>query len=295
MSAARDDRYPLLKIHGSIASFGSAERRLAEFILDNPRRTIDATIEELAQLSGSSYATISRFCRKMGYSGFREFRSALIDDIVTQQRDELNPSDLALVPGLTAAETIERVCRFSERTLHDTERFLDPAALASATEAILAAPHVLLVGAGTSAITARYAYTRFFRVGVACTAEPDPVVFQMRAATMGRGDVLVAVSSSGRTAAVVDAARAAREAGATVVSISDYAISPLNREADVLLYTTPRTASIFADTDMPLVLGQILIVDALFGMLVAKSAPEAESVYRRAQDAADRSKLRDRT
>jgi len=285
------ERYPLLKIHGSLDSLPAAERGVAEFILDHPRETIDATIEELAELSSSSYATISRFCKRMGYGGFKDFRKQLIDDIVTQRRGEISGKDLEVHPGLTVSETIARVSQFTGRVLEETEAVLDPEHLSAAADAVMEADTVLCIGAGTSAITARYAYTRLFRLGIACTAEPDAVVFSMRAAAMKPGDVLLAVSSSGRTGSVVAAAEAARERGATVVAVSDYAISPLNRAADITLYTTPRTANVFLTTELPLVVGQVLIVDALFGVLATRVQPEAEETYRRTKGAADQSKL----
>lgn len=283
--------YPLLKIHGSLDSLSSADRRLAEYILDNPRETIDATIEELAGRAGASYATISRFCKKLGYAGYKEFKKGLIDDVVRQKEDGITKADLNVKPGLSVDQTIGRISRFSERVLRETETFLDPAQVSAAAKAMLTASAVLFVGAGTSAITARYAYTRFWRIGIPCSAEPDPVVFTMRATTLTEEDVLCAVSSSGRTASVVEAAKNARAAGSTVISISDYAISPLNRVAEITLFTTPRTANNFLATEMPLLVGQILIVDALFGVISTRAPESAGEIYRRSKDAADRSKL----
>jgi RpiR family transcriptional regulator, carbohydrate utilization regulator len=287
----RLEQYPLLKIHGSLDSLSYAERKLGEYILDNPRETIDSTIDALAEQSGSSYATISRFCKKMGYSGYKDFKKSLIDDVVSQKQDRISNNDLRVLPGLPAEQTIERICRFSERILRETETFMEPAQLLSAAQAIIAARSILCIGAGTSAITARYGYTRFFRLGLPCNTEPDPVVYSMRAASMTKEDLLFAVSSSGRTASVVEAAQAAGANGATVLSISDYAISPLNRVADVTLFTTPRTANIFMTMEMPLLIGQVLIIDALFGILATLVEETAGTVYQRTKDAADRSKL----
>jgi len=290
VTESRLEQYPLLKIHGSLDSFSTAERRLAEYILDNPRETIDSTIDELAYQSGSSYATISRFCKKMGYSGYKEFKRGLIDDVVSQKQAEISNGDLRVVPGLSADQTIERICRFSERILRETETFMVPDQLLLASQAIIKAHSILCIGAGTSSITARYGYTRFFRLGLPCHTEPDPVVYSMHAASMKKNDLLLAVSSSGRTASVVDAAETARSNGATVLSISDYAISPLNRVADITLFTTPRTSNIFMATEMPLLIGQVLIIDALFGVLATMVEEPAGTFYRKTKEAADRLK-----
>ena len=290
MANSELDRYPLLKIHGSLDSLSSAERKLAEFILDRPRETIDATIEELAESSGSSYATISRFCKKLGYSGFKEFRSSLIDDIVRQKENGIGLDSPDLSAGLETAETIERISRFSERILRETETFMVDEDVSAAADAIISAKRVVCVGTGTSAITAHYAYSRFFRLGIPCSSESDPVVFSMAASILGPQDVLLAVSSSGRTVSVVDAAEIARCHGATVISLSDYAISPLNRAAGITLYTTPRTANVFQTMEMPLLSGQVLISDSLFGVMTTKADASAEEIYRTTKEAADRMK-----
>jgi RpiR family carbohydrate utilization transcriptional regulator len=285
------ERNPLLKIFASLETLGAAERRLADYILDHPRETIDATIERLAERSGASYATISRFCKKLGYDGYKEFKRRLIDEVVSQRTQSNDVGDIDLARGSTPEETISRFVQFSERTLRETEAVLDPEQLVAAARAIAGAVRVMCIGAGTSAVTARYAHTRLFRLGINCTAEPDAVVFNMQAAILKPTDVLFAVSSSGRTRSVVSAAETARQRGATVISLSDYAVSPLNRVAAIGLYTTPRSVQVAPDVELPLLVGHILIIDALFGVLTTLLPADTVGEYSETKHAADRLKL----
>ena len=50
-----------------------AERKVADFVLENPERAVNANVSELANLSGVSDATVIRFCKRIGFQGTISF------------------------------------------------------------------------------------------------------------------------------------------------------------------------------------------------------------------------------
>ena len=54
-----------------------AERKVADFVVKNPYKTIDCNVANLAKLSGVSDATIVRMCHHIGYTGYYQFRITL--------------------------------------------------------------------------------------------------------------------------------------------------------------------------------------------------------------------------
>ncbi len=74
-----------MRIQGLRDSVKIAERRLADYILDNSEYVTSLTMEELATRSSSSYATIYRFVKKLGYSGFKDFKSSLIHSVAKNE------------------------------------------------------------------------------------------------------------------------------------------------------------------------------------------------------------------
>ena len=66
----------LIKIEALLDSLKSAESRLADYILKHPEEVTRLTIQELQDKSGSSYATIFRFCKKAGYLGYKDFKKS---------------------------------------------------------------------------------------------------------------------------------------------------------------------------------------------------------------------------
>ena len=98
-------------------------------------------------------------------------------------------------------------------------------------------------------------------------------------ATLRPGDLLFAISSSGRSSDIVNCAITAQKNGVTVISLSDFAVSPLTKNSDINLFTTPRNASLFQNIDMPLVVSQITVIDALYSCCCAKFPPETAQIY----------------
>jgi DNA-binding MurR/RpiR family transcriptional regulator len=278
----------ILRVQGVIDSLKSAERRIAEYILENPEDVVNSTIEELAEKTKSSYATISRFCKKIGFSGYKEFKSTLINDLASHIdiRYEDYVEDFSIGTNTPTKQVCEMVHEYSVRSIEHTALILDVGTIDTTVEKLIQAHFLYCIGSGTSNVSAHYAYIKFFRLGIPCQYEADSTLFRMRAGIMTEQDVLLAISSSGRTPSVIDAARIAKENGAFVISLSDFAISPLTKISDLNLYTTPKHTNMFTEFEMPLIQGQISIIDILFACCGVKKTKSASKVYDRTRQIA---------
>jgi DNA-binding MurR/RpiR family transcriptional regulator len=277
-------------LKGLVGSLNGAEEGLVAFILRDPAEAVSFTMTNLAAEAGVSYATVSRFCKRLGYAGFKEFKQAVVADLSSQAVAPAPPDELPLTKSTPVAQVCRSVYAFSKRVLEESGAILEPERVEAAVKALAAARRVILIGAGTSAISARYAHSRFFRLGLNCSAEEDAVFQAMQVSMVGKGEVVFAISSSGRTNQVVDAARQARKHGATVISLTDYAVSPLTKAADISLFTTPRNVSQHREIERPLLIGQIALIDTLFTCLSIRLPRAARATYDETHRAADRGK-----
>jgi DNA-binding MurR/RpiR family transcriptional regulator len=75
------------------------------------------------------------------------------------------------------------------------------------------------------------------RIGEPCQVSEDPDLQLIMAAHLGAGDALLAISHSGRSRTVLDVVRRAREAGAVVIAITNFPVSPIAKRADIVLLT----------------------------------------------------------
>ena len=161
--------------------------------------------------------------------------------------------------------SVERSCRSTI-----TAEQLDEAA-----SILSRSSEVCIIGAGTSAVTAQYAFTKLFRLGLSCSFSSDGIIMKMKCALMRRGSTLIAVSSSGCTKVVTESAALASKGGASVIALSDYRVSPLARCADLLLTTTTRTSPDPPDAGrLPLIQGQLTVIDMLYSLLSVRLGNE---------------------
>lgn len=282
----------ILRIKGVYDSLKAADKRLADFILQNTEQAVNLTIAELAESSNSSYATISRFCKKIGFSGFKEFKSNLINDIVTNKNFEEVIDTFTIDSDASTENISEKVYELSSKILEESMSIIDYSSIDAAVEKIINASNVCFIGAGTSGISARYAYTKFFRIGIPCYHETDSTLYKMKVSILTEKDILFAISSSGRTAEIVECARMANKSNVHVISLSDFAISPLTKVSNTNLYTTPRNAGLFLNIDMPLIIGQIVIIDILYSCCCIRMSEKAANLYNKTKISADAEKLK---
>ena len=195
--------------------------------------SVHASNGALAQRAGVSEPTVTRFSRAVGCRGVRELKVKLAQSMVVG-RIYIEPpphlgSDLAL-PALwrSVFQEIRRAISAVEEQLRKDE-------LERAAEAIARCSKLTAFGVGGgSTLAAAEVEHRFFRLGVAVTHSSDPRLMQMIAATLGRNDVVIAISTTGKAAEVISAATVAKRYGALVVAITKPG-SRLAAIADIVL------------------------------------------------------------
>ncbi|MBT3274191.1 MAG: MurR/RpiR family transcriptional regulator [Spirochaetales bacterium] len=282
----------ILRIKGIYEDLKPAEKRVGEYVLQHAEEVIDFTIEDLATKCDSSYATITRFCKRAGYSGYKELKSGLINDIIRDRGVDDLIYNLSITSDPSTESIAEKIYTLGTNVLEDSYKIMDPTVIDAAADRILHAGSICFIGAGYSGISARYAYSKFFRIGIPCFSELDSTLYRMKISIMTDNDVLFAISSSGRTRNIIDAVKLAKKNNVTVVSLSDFAISPLTRISDFNLHTTPRNANLFMNIDMPLVIGQIAIIDVLYSCCCIRLAEKASESHKKTKASADAEKTR---
>lgn len=204
----------------------SAEKRIAQFILDEADAVTALPIAELARQANVSQASITRFAKTLGCRDVRDLKVKLAQSLAVGQRFIHEEPDLEGLQGIY--ETIINVLTINRRTI-------DEPALAKAVEWLSDARQILAIGmGGGSTICAAEVQHRLFRLGLPVTAQSDGLLVRMMAAAVARQDVVVALSLGGYTQEVVESAAIARQYGAKVVAITP-AGTPLAAQADVLL------------------------------------------------------------
>ena len=255
----------LALIRGSIDALRNSEKKVAKCVLGDPGAVITSSITELAEKSGTSEPTVIRFCRKLGLVGYMELRLNLARDLPSAQYIFENISD-----GDSLAGIVGKVLNAHREAISNTSNKLNLDDLDAAVNALKSARRIEFYGLGGSAIVARDAHHKFFRLGIPCAAHDDTHMQVMSAALLSSEDVVVVISHTGSTKDIIDSAKIARKAGAKVIGIIGSENAPLLKFCDIALSVHSQEAALRL-APMTSRLVQLAIVDVLFVAVAMKN------------------------
>jgi DNA-binding MurR/RpiR family transcriptional regulator len=237
-------------------------RRIASYILDQPDRIVRMSVTELSEATESSDGSVINFCQRLGLSGFQQLKLSLAQEVV--QPVHFIHEDLERTDD---ADTIcRKIFHSGVQALRDTLSVLDPKALAQAVEIFRAASRIEIYGIGSSAPIAEDAHYRMLRIGLEAKVVIDSHIQAISASRTGPDVAVLTVSHSGATHETVAATRLAKAAGAKTVVITNYARSPIQAYADVVLFTMARE-TLFRTEAMTSRIAQLCVLDALIAAL----------------------------
>jgi DNA-binding MurR/RpiR family transcriptional regulator len=227
-----------------------------------------------------SEAMVVKIAKKLGFSGFRAFRSALAEYNnfpTTQLHAELFAND-------SAGNIVQKVVQASIKALEQNLAVIEQAAIEKAAKYLSSSVFRDFYGVGGSAQVARDAAFKFLRIGVRASVFDDSQMMLMSACLLERTDVAVAFSHCGQTAVVIDAVRQARSNGARIIAVTNCRTSILAQESDVILCPNVEESLITGENAAARI-AQLNIVDALFLAVAQKSSGIAERNLRRTTSA----------
>ena len=209
-----------------------AERRVADLALNHPRSIINDPIVDIARKADVSQPTVIRFCRSLGCQGLSDFKLKLATGLtgtIPVSHSQVHLGDTATDFGAKVLDnTISAILQLREHlNFEQVERAID---------LLNGARRIEFYGLGNSNIVAQDAHYKFFRFGIPTIAYGDLYMQAASAALLGKGDVIVAVSKSGRAPELLRVLDVAMQAGAQVIAITS-SNTPLAKRATVALET----------------------------------------------------------
>ncbi len=248
----------LERIERRIGDLSRAERQVARWILDHPRRVVEASLAEVARAAGTSEPSVVRFCRRLGLSGFRELKIRLAESL---SRPASYAPHRDVLRGDSVTEAVSKVIDSAIQALVELRGGTAAMPLAEAVERLARARQIVFLGLGASGHVARDAHQKFFRLGVPCTLATDGPTMLQQAAIARPEDVIVAISHSGRRSETSRAAALAGDRGATVIAVTS-PDSPLAAQSEIVFEChAAEDTSLY--TPMGSRLAQLALLDAL--------------------------------
>jgi glucokinase len=207
-----------------------AEQRVAALVLEQPRLVLSEPIADIARLAEVSQPTVIRFCRSLGFLGLADFKlkfASSLTGAIPVRHSQVRISDSTHdLSAKVIDNTVSAILKFRDQ--------LDVHSLDRAIELMSRARRVEFYAMGNSRVVALDGQHKFFRFRIPTASYGDAHLFSLAAELLKPGDVVIAISNSGRLPELLAAVDAARAAGADVIAISSSG-SPLAKKATVCL------------------------------------------------------------
>lgn len=260
-----------LAINAHYSSMGKSEKQIADWLLSHPGEILPLSIVELAEKCGCSEATVVRFSKRLGFSGYQGLKISLAQETGNEQLS----TDIADTD--TTEDIYKKVCNNIYITLEKTQSILDFGVLQHAADSIAAAERVVIFGLGNSAPIALDASHKLIRAGINANAYSDNHMQAIAASHLNEKDVAIGISHSGSSKDIVEAIKIARSHNAKTIAVTSSVKSPLSRTADMVLFTSSDETkhNILALSSR---IAQLSIIDSIYYYLIYKNTETLDAI-----------------
>lgn len=254
-------------------TFTAAEKRLADYILSAQDCISRMSISELANACSVADATVSRFCRRLGYKSYPDFKIAIAN--ASAHRLEDNPLSGEITREDTLETISQKLLNANTVAMTQTLEVLNLEAVAQAASILRNSTTVLCMGQGGSMLIASEAAHLFSTISGKFRPVSDSHMQAMAAAMMEPTDTILFYSYSGSTLAMLDTLKTAKERGSKVILVTRFPNSPGAALADIVLQCGANENPLQSGS-VPARIAQMYLTDILFSEYTRRNLDEAK-------------------
>ena len=252
-----------------------AENKICDYIEEYMNSSIYMTVTEIANNCGVGEATVTRFCRKLGFRSFLEFKMTMAQEFKNNGYDsEASSKDDVLSEDDSLSDVVTKLYELNVNSLENTLKKIDYTIIEEVSEVLAKAKRILIIGVGHSGVIAEDAYYKFMKTGFSCSCYRDSHTLVMMASLMQEEDVLFIISNSGNTEDINIAAEIARDNNAKVISITENLLSKLARVSDYVLNYTYQELK-FEMESLGTKVSQNFLIDLIWSNVIRKNKEKA--------------------
>lgn len=255
----------IVKLRTNLNFLTKVEKRIAGLILENPSEFITYSLEELAEKAEVSQGSIINFSKKYAGGGFPELKLQL-SACFAYLSEENNGN-------ITASETVKDIMSNNINSCNNAYRNTlavnEENALKNAAELIMKAKKVEIYGIYRSAAVATDFCYQLLEFGIPASFVSDILTCSVSATMLQKEDVVIAISSSGKTKDIIDAVNNAKRNKVPVISVTSNINSPLARLSDEVLIASPSGNSV-SNSSSEIRNAQLMLLDSICSFIRQK-------------------------
>lgn len=274
-----------VKIKFLLPTLPKAEEIVANTLLNKPEVITYLTLSDFSKESGTSEASIIRFCKRLGYSGYTALKEEFIKSISTTE--VIESEGIKITDNME--EILKKVYKSNIQTLQDT-MILAGDEFDRALEALITSKSIVFLGTGDAFAACQTIFMKFVRLGINTSAHSDVMLQLATAGNLSKDDVVIAISYEGRSRSIVESMKIAKENGATTIAITNMNKSPLLNYTDISLYTSVNDITVGRDKVTRRIADQF-ILDALYLGYITKTNKNHVQQLNKIQNAIEQNKI----
>lgn len=267
-------------ICASLDSFFESERKIGTYIIQHTADVVDMTVGELAQACGVSDASVSRFCKKIDMKGFHHLKITLAKEISEKDKGEEEVSNHISVNDI--GQSLKNILANKVTEITQTVSMMDAKQLSEILDKLNTARTVQFFAVGNTIPVAIDGAFKLNQIGIPAVSGTIWETQIGYTYNMTAEDVVIAISNSGESTAVLRALEAARSAGATTLSITNSEKSSAAKLSDYHITTATRE-KLFLDGYCFSRVSATTVIEILYLFLTSMRKDAYKSIVRHEQ------------
>lgn len=267
-------------ICASLDSFFESERKIGTYIIQHTAEVVDMTVGELAQACGVSDASVSRFCKKINMKGFHHLKITLAKEISEKGIEEEEVSNHISVNDIE--QSLKNILANKVTEITQTVSMMDAKQLSEILNKLNMARTVQFFAVGNTIPVAIDGAFRLNQIGIPAVSGTIWETQIGYTYNMTAEDVVIAISNSGESTAVLRALEAAKSAGATTLSITNSEKSSAAQLSDYHITTATRE-KLFLDGYCFSRVSATTVIEILYLFLTSMRKDAYKSIVRHEQ------------
>ena len=267
-------------ICASLDSFFESERKIGNYIIQHTAEVVDMTVGELAQACGVSDASVSRFCKKINMKGFHHLKITLAKEISEKGIEEEEVSNHISVNDIE--QSLKNILANKVTEITQTVSMMDAKQLSEILNKLNMARTVQFFAVGNTIPVAIDGAFKLNQIGIPAVSGTIWETQIGYTYNMTAEDVVIAISNSGESTAVLRALEAAKSAGATTLSITNSEKSSAAKLSDYHITTATRE-KLFLDGYCFSRVSATTVIEILYLFLTSMRKDAYKSIVRHEQ------------
>lgn len=270
------------KIFAVYSNLYEAEKKIADYVINNKEKVIEMTVSELATSSSVSEATIVRFCKKCDLKGFHDLKINIAKEMVNSEEqpasNELDANNIG--------QSLQNILANKIEELKQTISMMDEKEIKEILNIIKKARIVQFAAVGNTIPVALDGAYKFNQLGISSIANTIWETQLAFAYTLTKEDVVIVISNSGASKSLLTLLDAANENGATTISITNHENSPVANKSKYHINTATRE-KLFLDEFSFSRVSAVVVIEVLYLLLTRDKKDSYKWISKHEQSIAD--------